>query len=424
MTTLRRTNRWRGVAAVALLAVAGGLLSTRPEVLLLAILGVGYAVYPRLISAPPVDPIELERSLSDTSPSLEEDVTVRLTIRNTSDDWLHDVRVVDGVPSLLPVVGDTPRIATALSPGGEETLEYTIQAVQGKHRFGPATVILRCVSGGSERTTTVETPTVLNCVAHTSEAPVLERTRETPGPIPTDAPGQGIEFHRTREYHPGEPLDRIDWRRFARTGDLTSVDFRPDRSASVVLCLDTTGGPVERSLAAADRLAHTLLARSHAVGLAALGDDTVWMRPRSGRLQADALEDMLDTAPAFAIGGDTQRTEFDGDPAIAARPAATDGGKAPGLGLFDQLGPRDQVLFISPLLGASAVRTPLALAETDDRVLVVSPAVRPSDGLGGTLVSLSRAAHIRRLRSAGIPVIDWNDDSLETTVLQWMERAS
>lgn len=319
MTAPSATGRWRGVVALSLLAGTVGLLAQRPDVLLLAALGVGFAAYPRLVPSPPEPELSIERSVTPDSPAEGDRVDVTVTVRNEGDRALPDLRVVDGVPPLLPVVDGPPRRATALAPGSETTFGYAVAATPGKHRFEPATVVARDASGATELRTTAAERTVVDCGAPVPAAVLRELTGHRPGELVTDDGGSGIEFHRTREYRPGDPVNRVDWRRFARTGELATVEYREERAATVVICLDVgppptavAGGPSEpgpdgrsnphataRGVLAADRLASALAAANHEVGLATLGSRPCWVPPSVGTAHLDRLRHALDAHPAF-----------------------------------------------------------------------------------------------------------------------------
>ncbi|QLG63601.1 DUF58 domain-containing protein [Halorarum salinum] len=358
MTAPSATGRWRGVVAVSLFAGAVGLLAQRPDVLLLAALGVGFAAYPRLVPPSPEPDLAVERTTAPDSPAEGDRVDVTVTVRNEGDRSLPDLRVVDGVPSLLPVVDGTPRHATALPPGGEATFRYSVEARPGKHRFEPATVVSRDASGATELRTAAAHPTVVDCGAPVPAAALRELTRNRPGELVTDDGGSGIEFHRTREYRPGDPMNRVDWRRFARTGELATVEYREERSASVVLCLDVGSPPaagasgpdapdgrsgstdpasgsdvdptadvdarsnphaLARGVLAADRLASALEAANHEVGLATLGDRHCWIPPSGGTAHLDRLRHALDTHPAFGTADGPGDGSSPGGPGRAGR---------------------------------------------------------------------------------------------------------
>ena len=449
---ITETNRWRGAVAFTLFAGAIGVLAQRPAVLLLAIVGVGFAAYPRLLS-PPNPNLVVERAIDPETPERGEDVDVTVTVRNESDEWLPDLRIVDGVPPLLPVVDGSPRCATALEPGGETTVRYTVSAERGKHRFEPLIALVRDASGGRERRIETDDRTVIDC-SHPVENTILrELTQWRTGTILTDDGGDGVEFHKTREYRPGDPANRVDWHRFARTRELTTVEFRQERAGSIVLCVDpVSSGPqagtdatryaVACGFGAAGRLATALVGDDHGVGIATLDHSTHWCPPKVGSTHLSELHEMLDTHPglsqsteaAYVSDGGTPHRS-DGVESIASgdgfQAGLSDSGGAEGsvaanryaAELSARLDENTQVLVVSPLFDDSVVRTAVSLESAGHPVSVVSPDTTGRETVGHRLATVERTNRIRTLRRMGIPVVDWDvSEELGTTIGRTAER--
>ncbi|MEF8868457.1 MAG: DUF58 domain-containing protein, partial [Haloarculaceae archaeon] len=150
----RETHRWRGVNALSLAAGALGVLLGQPALLLVAVVGVAFGGF-ALAARPPDVRVELSRELERTAAGPEEPIRVTVTVRNAGDSLLPDIRLVDGVPDALDVVGGSPRTATALRPGKAATFSYTVRAARGDHEFDPVTVLARGFSGAIERETAV-----------------------------------------------------------------------------------------------------------------------------------------------------------------------------------------------------------------------------------------------------------------------------
>jgi len=460
------TGRWRGVVALSLFAGTVGLLAQRPAVLLLAAVGAGYAVYPRLVPSPPEPEIAVERTVSPASPDPGERADVSVTVRNEGDRWLPDLRVVDGVPALLPVVDGTPRTATALAPGGETTLEYAVEAKEGKHRFRPATVLSRSLAGATERRATAAEPTVVDCGASVSTTAVRNLTSERAGELRSDVGGSGLEFHRAREYRQGDPMRQVDWRRFARSGELGTIEYAEERSASVALCVDVGAGDgdhsaaeaVARCVGAADRLAGALVGANHEVGLASHGSPWYWLPPKPGSAHLAQLRRALDTHPAFVPGSTAEGVDAP-DPADGAVPdhgptvdetpsprsdatdsapgaaALSDGGRPiedessdreRGVAaLRERLDSTTQVLLLSPLADDGVVDSVRTLEAAGNVVTVVSPGPGETDSVGTRLAAVERDARIRTLRRIGIPVVDWEPgENLESAIELTMGRSA
>jgi len=125
------------------------------------------------------------------------------------------------------------------------------------------------------------------------DRPATRPDRSPSGPLVTDDGGEGIEFHSVEEYRRGDPANRIDWRRYARTGELTSMTFRTERLAEVVVCVDarpasyraadaTEPHAVALAVDAAGRIGDALFDANHQVGLAGFGRHVCVLPTRNG----------------------------------------------------------------------------------------------------------------------------------------------
>ena len=434
---VRRTNRWRGVVSVALLALAIGLLAKRPLLLMLSAAAVAFAAYPQL-TGPPNPVVQIEREVDPDSPRAGDLVDVKTTIRNVGDATLFDLRLVDGVPPMLSVEGGSPRRGTALRPGSAATIEYSIRARHGTHRFRPTMVIARDASGATETETTATEETVIECGSRVPEVPLRATSRHRSGQLVTDDGGSGLEFHRVKEYERGDSTSRIDWRRYARTGELISIDFRKEQLADIVLCVDAREAAYRASSEdnphavayatdAADRIAGTLFQADHRVGLAAVGRTLCWLPPGTGRDHRERLSRLLAVDPALSL----TPPRATGSMSITGRrfadfsAADTDGGDTfETMDLDRQLSTirthindRTQVFFLTPLCDDEAVRIAQWFESSGCAVTVVSPDVTADETAGGRLVRTERLNRLKSLHRAGIPAVDWDTDERLGTAL-------
>lgn len=420
MTDARVTRRWRGVLAVALSAVAVGLFFERPVVLLTSVVGIAYAAYPRVTTAP-TPALELERDVATKDPGRGDDVAVRVRLHNAGTRTLHDVRLVDGVPPMLSVTDGTPRHTAMLRPGESTSFTYAVGAEYGTHRFDPATVVVRDVAGAVEVETTVATETAIECLPTVPDVPLRQQTADRVGRVVTDQGGSGVEFHQTREYRSGDPLRRIDWRRFARTGDLSTVEFRRERAAEVVLCVDarepayraaTPDDPhgVAYALSAAEQLLVGLADTTDAVGVASLTDgDPCWLPPGAGTDHVRRARRLLSTHPSLSAH---VPSSTDDPPDWAAALTV----------LRRRLASSTQVVVCSPLTDEFSVSAPLTLEAAGHAVTVVSPDVTHGDGPGARIAATQRANRIHALRQGGVRVVDWDPaDRLGSTLVRAQE---
>jgi len=415
MSDAHRTRRWRGVLVLTLSAAGVGLLAKRPLLLMVSAVGVVYALYPRLSTV--WEPrLELSRHVSEANPRAGSPVEVTTTIRNVGARPLVDLRFVDGVPPALAVTAGSPRLGTALRPGETAQLSYTMVAERGQHRFEAATALARDPSGDHEVELTVETETAVDCTGDLDTAPVRSPMRAVSGQTPASSGGSGTEFYQTRSYRRGDPLGRVDWNRYARTGELTTVEFRAERTASVVVVVDTTpsayrgreGEPhaVVVAAGAAQLLVRAVLDGHDHVGLGSLGVVDCWLAPDTGRQHRLQAEELL-------AGFDSRQPDPEVD---VAEQVPT---------LLARLTEGTQLLVVSPLLDNGVLDAVLRLGADHD-VTVVSPDVTASDAgsEGRRLAALERGSRLRTLRQTGVTVVDWPiADPLSVTLHRQREAA-
>jgi len=414
------TRRWTGIDGVALLVGGVGVLLQQPAVLLMAVIGVGFAAYARS-GTPPTVSLDISRELSDESPEPGDDVTVTVRVENTGDGSLADLRIVDGVPPALEVTEGTARLGTALRPGKSAVFAYDVTATRGKHEWEPTTVIARDPSGSIERSEEVLAETTLRCLPElgaTAELPLRGLTTQYTGRVATDVAGVGVEFYATREYRPGDPLSRIDWNRYAREGELSTLQFREERAANVVLVVDTresayvaphpdAPNAVERSVDAASRAFTALLASGDQVGVAAFGPEACWLPPSTGDDHRARARKTLATHPAFAPTPPANAQFF---PSIRFRR------------LRRRFVADAQVLLFSPLVDDTVVRIARQFDAHGHLVTVISPDPTDDDTAGHTLARVERRNRISALRRAGVRVLDWGEESLATELARAERR--
>jgi uncharacterized repeat protein (TIGR01451 family) len=414
-----RTNRWVGVAGFALLLGGVGMVVREPGLLVAAALPVAYAAYARAADAPRPD-LVAERTVDSDAPEPGDRVRVSVTVRNAGSRPLTDVRLVDGVPPGLSAT--TPaRLGTALRPGSVATFGYEVVARRGDHEWGPVTAAVRDASGASERRVEMPCSTTLRCVPRldaTADLPLRGLTTQLSGRVATDVAGTGVEFYAIREYRRGDPRNRIDWNRRARTGELSTLQFREERAATVCLLVDARErayvapsdedpSAVERSLDAAGAAFSALLDNGDRVGIAGLGAGECYLAPSTGDAHRARARELLATHPTFA-------------PTPANAPRFPDIDERY---LHARLPGDAQVVFLSPVADGYPVRLARRLDALGHAVTVVSPDPTGEGTAGRTLARIERRIRLSRLRTAGIRVIDWRD-SLATALARESGRWS
>lgn len=404
------TGRWVGVAGLALLPVGLGVLLRHPPLLLVGAVGVAYAAYARADTAPRPD-LNVTRDLSDSSPQPGDDVTVTLRVRNAGEGIVPDLRLVDGVPPAL-ATEEPARLGTALRPGKSATLRYTVTAVRGAHEWDPVHVITRNPSGSREHDERLAVETTMRCtpeLAATAALPLRGLTTQYAGRVATDVGGAGLEFHSTREYRHGDPAKRVNWARYARTGELSTLQFREERAATVVLCIDARNesylapepeepNAVERGVDAASQSFSALVDAGDRVGVAAFGPGDCWLSPGTGADHRAKARELLATHPA-----------------LAPTPSGDRFLPTTWLRRFRRRLPADaQLILFSPVADDFSVTVARRLDAYGHAVTVVSPDPTRDDTPGHQLARVERAARLSALRGAGIRVVDWGDEPLAT----------
>ncbi|WP_255194337.1 DUF58 domain-containing protein [Natronobeatus ordinarius] len=414
--TPRSTGYWAGIGVVALVAIGVGALAESAAVVLAGVVGVGYAGFARAFDAPRPD-VSLERTVSDETPDPGDDVEVTLTITNDGELPVPDLRVVDGVPPGIAVTDGTARLGTALRPGDRVRLEYTVEARRGNHRFDPALLVTRGLSRSRERETLVTQPTRIVCEPSMRPTAVPVRLRSTAatfaGRLRVTEGGSGTEFHSVREYRRNDPLNRIDWNRRARTGDLATLEFHEERAARVLVLVDARATAylapepaaehaVDRSVDAAGRIAASLLDRGDSVGLAALGPtgrgeetaDPCWLAPGSGSHHRAQVRELLATHPQCSTSPPERETAWLTQLRTIRR----------------RLSSGTQVVLLTPLCNRGAVDVARRLDARGHAVTVVSPDPTADRTAGQGLARIARRIRRFDLERAGIPVVDWSAD--------------
>ncbi|MDS0259938.1 DUF58 domain-containing protein [Haloarcula sp. S1CR25-12] len=433
----RRVHRWSGGMAGTLLLVCVGLLWGNAALLAAVVVPLTYVVYGSLSRVPADAALELTRTVTDGEPTPGEPVRVELTVENTGPAALTDVRVIDGVPAELAVVDGSPRDCMSLRSGEAATLTYSVMAKRGSHDFDTAAVRVRTLSASDEVTVelSADGDGTLTCANTVSEAPLTDATLPRVGTLPTDSGGDGLEFHSTRSYQRGDPVNRLDWRRYAKTSELTTIDYREEQAVRTVLLVDArpaarltpaAGYPTgaELSAYAAERLFDALSAANAVVSVAAVGLDDADV---PGGLGPDGLAwvDDADEHTAARVA-----RLFDGVGAAAARDATTVGGEAgdasetvpPSVPTTDggcddarairaRLPPTAQVVVFSPLTDDWPVALAESLTLRDYLTTLVAPDVARRDTVGTSVFALDRAARLRRAELTGTSVVDWDLDS-------------
>lgn len=421
-----KANRWHVAVGTTLVLAGVAIRFVIPALLVAAMAPVVFIAVSSLMTVPPMTDLRLERTITPQQTYPGGTVTVTLVIENTGDGALGDLRAVDGVPAELPVVDGSPRGAVRLSSGERVTFEYTLRARHGEFEFEPVTLRSQDLSGERAETTDQSADGDHSFTANfkLDGYQLADQTTGLTGMLATDHGGEGLEFHGIRAYQPEDPVTRINWRQYARDRTLSTVDYRREEAAEVVLIVDarqptavardeTAPSGTERAVRAATEIAGGLLAERNRVGAVALGVDSAeaaegfgWISPGEGRDIRSRLHALFDDAiAAVTPEEDSDRSERTADP----------------LEIVRRLSPRAQVLLFTPLVDDYPVELLRQLRTAGHPVTVYTPDVTGGQSTGGRVAAAQRALRVRELQILGVSVVEWGaDESLAVA----MDRAS
>jgi uncharacterized protein (DUF58 family) len=388
-------------------------------------LAIPLAVY--LLAALLQSPDELKllvtRTLSTTCVGQDMPVEVTLDIRNLGG-YLDEIQVDDELPEGLTLVEGEARVGVRLAPGEAFTLHYTVKGRRGSYEFRAIHVAAMETLGLFRRRARMEAREVLLVlpeVLHLRRVPIRPlQTRGYAGPIPARVGGPGVDFFGVREYQAGDPQRWINWRISERhPRSLFTNEFEQERVADVGLILDArrrsnfqvNGESLfEYSVRATAALAGVFLNDGNRVTLLVYGHGPDWTFPGYGKVQRGEILRSL----ARAEIGDSQ--VFESLDYLPTRLFAA----------------KSQLVLVSPLCEDD----PQMLSRLRSRgyqVLVVSPdpvrfeastlGAQDLEKLAVRIAHLERSLLLRKLRNAGIPVVDWDiAKSLDQTVYASMGR--
>lgn len=417
-----RTSDGGWAIGIALVVFGAGILLGSPLLVALAVIPLGFVAAAGFDSAPTAS-ITTERELrlatADEGAHGSEDedglsggpgerVVVSLAVRNDDTDPLVDLRVRDQVPDTLPVVDGNAEACFTLGADETQVLEYTVELQRGEHRFGGVDIRARGAGSTETRTQTlsVDGDSRLTCFTTVDDVPINEGDNDLAGEIPTDDGGSGVEFYSVRDYEPGDPVRSIDWRRYANTRELATIEFRAERATKVVCLIDQRPNQRRRpsddhltglslSVAAAEQTFETILDSGYPAGLVGFKERLlVTVDPgtddKTKRMGRDVLASMRSAAEGFDERAQTRW----GQP-LSSLPSTLPG--------------EAQVILFSTFTDSTPVDLVEQLRVHGYSVCVVSPDVASGrTDAAGRLTAVHRRTRLAEARLQGARVVDWD----------------
>jgi len=317
------------------------------------------------------------------------------------------------------------RVSVRLRPSAPVTLTAVVRCERwGAYRPGRARVAAHDRFRLLVRESVVSIPDVVRVHPPTARLRKLAEPRWLQGLAGAHRSREradGIEYAETRPWAPGDRLRAVNWRVSARRGAWFVSDRHPDRSADIVLLLDSfvdVGHDVDSTLGMAVEavvaLARGYLGLQDRVGLVGFGGYLDWIVPNLGARQLHKVVDaVLDTQVVVSLA----------ERSLALVP-------------LQALPPRAFVVALTPLVDprSAGLLARVKARGCDLAVVEVSPIAfidRPSreaDRLAFRAWALERDVTRQRLRSIGATVVEWRRDDPFATVMAevttWRARSN
>jgi len=365
--------------------------------------------------------LSVTRTLSAERVSPGTPVAVEISVINAGPR-LEEVLVEAPIPRKLELADGEPSMIATLPPGEALALAYTVRGPRGKHDFPPIRVTVSDHLGLFRRRTRLPARSQLIILPEVSRLKRVTirplRTRAYAGPVPARQSGSGVEFFGVREYQPGDPRRWINWRVSARhPRAIFTNEFEQERIADVGLILDARlrtnvrlegQALFEHAVQATASLADAFLSDGNRVGLLVYGQFLDWTLPGYGKVQRERI------LRALAQAETGEGMIFESLDRLPTR-------------LFPA---RSQVVLVSPLCNDDLPML-VRLRARGYQILVISPdpvafevqgfgvlegkgsrpnAPQAALDLAARIARLERVLLMRRLRQAGVQVVDWQVD--------------
>jgi uncharacterized protein (DUF58 family) len=241
---------------------------------------------------------------------------VKIAVHNRGAETVQ-LRLIDSLQPGMQLAEGQMQTLAVLQAGEQARMQYAFLSGRGNFTWETVRVVVSDPFG------LVETEVILPAAARIQVQPELkklrpfplrpQRTLHTAGSIPARLGGRGTNFWGVREYHPGDPLRRLDWRRTARhPGQFFSKEFEQEEIADIGLILDARQKTdlrlgheslFEHSASAAASLAEVFLRQGNRVSLLIFGKEIDFLFPGCGKIQLNRILHALSKAAPEADPG-------------------------------------------------------------------------------------------------------------------------
>jgi len=248
--------------------------------------------------------LEITRTINGTETTMAnvykgDDVIVELTISNNSYRRTQQLEVFDNVPHEMKMRQGINQMRMNLGPGQSTRIKYRVRCpLRGHYTLGPVSVRYRNAFNLFANESKVQDRTDITVFPQVREIEEALLRSDVPkmytGATTLKTPGPGMEFYSLREYLPGDAFRSINWKAFARTGELMVNEKTRDAVTDVFIILDTRDvsrigtvlkNPLEMGTIAAASVSNYFIRRRDSVALVTYGDRMDYLPPETGDKQ-------------------------------------------------------------------------------------------------------------------------------------------
>jgi uncharacterized protein (DUF58 family) len=245
--------------------------------------------------------LEITRTINGTETTMAnvykgDDVIVELTISNNSYRRTQQLEVFDNVPHEMKMRQGINQMRMNLGPGQSARIKYRVRCpLRGHYTLGPVSVRYRNVFNLFANESKVQDRTDITVFPQVREIEEALLRSNVPkmytGATTLKTPGPGMEFYSLREYLPGDAFRSINWKAYARTGELMVNEKTRDAVTDVFIILDTRDvsrigtvlkNPLEMGTIAAASISNYFIRRRDSVALVTYGDRMDYLPPETG----------------------------------------------------------------------------------------------------------------------------------------------
>jgi uncharacterized protein (DUF58 family) len=347
--------------------------------------------------------LDVERNIDKTRLFEDELIDVELRIKNTGFSISY-LEVFDVIPKEFIVMSGSNHFFVALKNGEVKTIRYSVKCPRrGVYAFNE--IKFRHYSHSFmlyyDRTLELYSTTVV--LPEMSEIEDLRLKQSFPklfqGAVTKRQIGMGNEFYSIRQYFPGDPFKKINWKAFGKTGKLMVNEYEREDINDVMLIVDArlktalknaVENPIDYESRAAASTAAFFMKRKDRVGLMIYGERISILQPENGERQ---LYNILNSLAAIRPEGDI--------PLKAVQEL-----------LVPTFTPHSPIVIFTPLYKDETIVDSIReLAAHGFEVIIISPNLPMFLGrvspLDAKITAMHRNSLISELRYLGARVIDW-----------------